>query len=64
MSKLPPEKINGKMHQPVVCDEDPLMDCMMRCVITASGTLCKGIPCRAKDRTDGLEIYYINIEGE
>ena len=60
---MKPELINGKMYQPVECDD--YFDCDM-CILNAScedDQYCRE-PCVPVERHDSKNVYFINIEGE
>lgn len=60
---LKPEEINGKMYQPVECDD--YFGCDM-CILSEScedDQYCMW-PCLPAERYDAKNVYFINIEGE
>lgn len=58
---LKPEKINGKMYQPV---EQVIsrFECK-NCALAFKGS-CRYVKCSQDERDDKLNVYYISIEGE
>lgn len=64
MSKLPPEEVNGVMHQPVECSMSTIIEnWCAKCQAYDEKRKCAA-RCLPVEREDGLSVYFVELEDE